>query len=53
MPQYLFFGINEVPGTVGATFPPLDPNSPDCKPCDLSTMVDQLLAYHEATLEVF
>jgi len=33
--------------------PPLDPNSLGCKPRDLSAMVDLLLAYSKATLEVF
>jgi hypothetical protein len=48
-----FFGNNEIPDTVEVTVPPLDPNSRGCKPRDLSTMVDRLLAYSEATLEVF
>lgn len=47
------FGIIKVPSCLGATVPPLDPNPPDCSPRDLSIMVDRLLAYSKATLEVF
>lgn len=50
---HLLFGIIEVPSALGATVPLLDPDSPDCYPRDLSTMVDRLLAYSKATLEVF